>query len=270
MVQLIQLVLHLKLPNNSVIPGGVLTDPTGGYQLWQIHSKEHRIHVALIIAPDEFAETLRALVDHKNRTNMPAHLVKLSAIVQAQTDPSTHPLAIKQLIAQGHEQFGMSYVLLAGDASRIPVRHRFIRQPDGGAKEGMTGTYNRTDNYYANLYRPGGKAAGFSDWDENRDGKYNEQIWSLSPATNNPDGVDGYPHVAIGRVPAHTIGDIANYVQKVVEYEEGLRARAINAFSFLCDNDPGLGSRQRCEDVIEGKWYFVQNKNDHGPFKIYY
>jgi len=202
----------------------------------------------LVIAPDEFVEALSPLILHKNRTGMPAHLVKLSGIV-GDADPSTHPLAIKKLIAQGHEQLGVWYVMLAGDASKIPVRHRFVRQPDGGVAEGLDGTYNPTDNYYANLYWPGGQATGVSDWDGNNDGKYNESIWALSPATNNPDNVDGYPHVAVGRVPAHTAQDVANYVQKVLEYEEGLRIRCINAFSFLSDDKLG-DSRQACDNII--------------------
>jgi hypothetical protein len=204
----------------------------------------------LVIAPDEFADALSSFILHKNRTGMPAHLVRLSDIVVASSDPATHPLAIKRVILRGHEEFGVAYVMLAGDASKIPVRHRFIRQPDGGAREGMMGTYNPTDNYYANLYRPGGRAAGFSNWDDNRDGKYNEQIWSQSPVANNPDHVDGFPHVAVGRVPAHTPQDIINYVRKVIEYEEGLRVRSINSFCFLADNDAGLNSRQKCDDVI--------------------
>jgi len=203
----------------------------------------------LVIAPDEFAEALSPLMLHKNRTGMPAHLVKLSEIVGTSSDPSTHPIAIKKVITQGHEEFGVWYVMLAGDAGKIPVRHRFVRQQDGGAAEGLDGTYNPTDNYYANLYAPGGKSAGFSTWTGNSDGKYNESIWALSPATNNPDNVDGFPHVAVGRVPAHTAQDVTNYVRKVIEYEEGLRARCINAFSFLSDH--GLsGSREACDSII--------------------
>ena len=204
----------------------------------------------LVIAPDDFAGALAPLMVHKNRTGMPAHLITLSQIFSPTSDPATHPLAIKKVIAEGHRNFGVAYVMLAGDASLIPVRHRSVLQGDGGSLEGMTGTYNPTDNYYANLYRVGGSTAGFSDWDGDGDGRYAEQIWGVSPVTHNPDAVDGYPHVSLGRVPAHTRLDVENYVHKLIEYEEGLRSRTIDVCSFLNDNDAGLQSRQKSDDVI--------------------
>jgi hypothetical protein len=204
----------------------------------------------LVITPDEFAESLVPLLLHKNSTGMSAHLVKLSDIVGSNIDPSTHPLALKRLITQGHEKFGVWYVMLVGDASKVPVRHRFVRQQDGGAAEGMDGSYNPTDNYYANLYAPGGQAAGFSTWDANGDGKYNESAWALSPAINNPDNVDGWPHVAVGRVPAHTTQDVVNYVRKVIDYEDGLRSKCIEAFTFLSDSQLP-GSSEACDNVIK-------------------
>ena len=202
----------------------------------------------LVIAPDQFAGALAPLIAHKNGTGMSAHLVTFSQILQA-ADVSTHPLAIKHLIAAAHEHLATRYVMLVGDASTFPVLHRFVRQPDGGAFEGMDGTYNPDDNYYANLYLPEDKLAGFSDWDANNDGKYNEQVWSQSPAAQNPDNVDGYPHVAIGRIPAHTIDDVSNYVQKVIEYEEGLRVSSKDVFSFICD-DKLPESQGVCDNII--------------------
>jgi hypothetical protein len=191
----------------------------------------------LVITHDDFAQAIQPLVDHKNRTGMPSFIVKLSQIVQSLTDVSLHPLAIKKLIAEGHMNHGVYYVMLVGDASKIPTRHRFVRQPDP-ATSGLDGTYNPTDFYYANLYKPGGQAAGFSDWDANKDGKYNEEKWvSGTTETYNPDKVEGHLDVAVGRIPAHTVNDVTNYVIKVVEYEEGLRVRSINALSFLSDNN---------------------------------
>ena len=124
-----------------------------------------------------------------------------------------------------------------------------MRQVDGKNAKCIDSSYNPTDHYYANLYWPGGPAAGLSDWDANNDGKYNESTWAQSPATNNPDNVDGYPHVAVGRLPAHTAQDVANYVQKVVDYEEGLRLRSVDAFAFLSDSNLG-GTREACDAII--------------------
>ncbi len=201
----------------------------------------------LIIVHDDFFQAISPLAEHKNRTGMPAHTIKLSQIVKDIADVSQHPWAIKQVIAQGHKNQGVYYVMLVGDTFRIPLRHRFVRQPNGGSDSGLDGTYNPTDNYYANLYWPGGQTV--SNWDGNNDGKFNESIWADSPKTYNPDKVDGYPHVAVGRIPAHTVIDVKNYVQKVIEYEEGMRMRSIHSFSFLSDQELE-GSREGCENVV--------------------
>jgi Peptidase family C25/Repeat of unknown function (DUF346) len=202
----------------------------------------------LIVTHDDFVQAMLPLVQHKNLTGMPTHLVKLSQIVQSLPDRSTHPLAIKRLIAEGYENFGVHYVMLVGDASKIPTRHRFVRTPQPDIS-GLDGTYNPTDYYYANLYLRGGKAAGLSDWDANNDGKYNEEKWVADSAeTYNPDQVDGYPQIAVGRVPTHTVDDVINYMRKVIDYEEGLRARSVDAFTFLSDNE--LDSSGSASDSI--------------------
>jgi Peptidase family C25/Repeat of unknown function (DUF346) len=190
----------------------------------------------LVIAHDEFIEAITPLVEHKNRTGMSAHLVKLSEIVKGTADLSQHPWEIKKIIAEGHELHGTYYVMLVGDAGKIPTRHRFVRQPDPGSS-GLDGTYNPTDFYYANLYRAGGRATGVFDWDDNKDGKYNEELWvGGTTQSNNPDKVEGFLEVAVGRIPAHTAEEVSNYVSKVIEYELGNRVRSINSFSFLSDN----------------------------------
>jgi hypothetical protein len=89
----------------------------------------------------------------------------------------------------------------------------------------LDGTHNATDHYYANLYR-GHDADGaltlgraFDDWDLDGDGKHNRQIWSNTSTPPNPDGVDGYPDVVVGRVPAHDAAELEGYVKKVIAYE---------------------------------------------------
>jgi hypothetical protein len=215
----------------------------------------------LIITHDDFVQAMMPLVHHKNLTGMPTHLIKLSKIVQSLPDFSTHPLAIKRVIAEGHESFGVYYVMLVGDASKIPTRHRFVRQPRPDIS-GLDGTYNPTDFYYANLYRPGGRTAGLSDWDVNNDGKYNESQWvEASAEAYNPDKVDGYMHVAVGRIPAHTVNDVTNYVSKVIDYEEGLRIRSIDDFTFLSDDSLDSSGRANDSIILQSSIENLQNAN---------
>jgi Peptidase family C25/Repeat of unknown function (DUF346) len=197
----------------------------------------------LIITPDEFAGALIPLLNHKNLTGMPAHIVEFSKILPAGLSVGEHPLAIKRVIAEGHETRGVYYVMLVGDASKFPTRHRFVKQPEPEFQK-LDGTYNPTDFYYANLYKKGGQAAGFSDWDANRDGKFNEEIWiSGNSQSHNPDQVEGFLDVAVGRVPAHTVEDIKIYVNKVIDYEMGFRQRSIEVLSFLSDGSLDRGGR---------------------------
>ena len=200
----------------------------------------------LIIAPQAFSSVLKPLVDHKNLTNMPAEMINLDN-VRNLFPGKDDPERVKNAIKQFHETNGVRYVLLGGDASLIPVRHRFVRQPTDLPNRWLDGTYNPAELYYANLYRrhrPSTDIASikhsgtFDDWDLNKNGKYNEQLWKEGVAlSDNPDGVDGCPDVAIGRVPAHTPEEMASYVNKVILYESHPIMANMASFAFLADKD---------------------------------
>jgi len=183
----------------------------------------------LVIAPQQFENALQPLILHKNDTGMPALLMTIGRVNQyfsGRDDPER----IKRCIADAHEKLGVQYVMLVGDASLLPVRYRYVNsiyetRPDLW----WDGSYHASDLYYANLYHGHSASFGsiinngvFDDWDQNRDGKYDEQFWIADKAwTMNPDSVDGCPDVAVGRVPAHTAADVTIYANKVIRYEMG-------------------------------------------------
>lgn len=187
----------------------------------------------LIIAPDEFMPALQPLVQHKNQTGMPTVAVSISSLkgwpnVQGVDDPET----IKKAILWAHENLSTSYVMLVGDAHRFPVRFYFIHNLVSGDWSKWTkpetlikpyGDWFPSDLYYANLYHHTGKyprlsPGSFDNWDANGNGLYNEMTW-LDTTDPNPDNVDGYPDVAVGRVPAHSAADVTAYVKKIISYE---------------------------------------------------
>jgi hypothetical protein len=176
----------------------------------------------LIVAPEVFEAALQPLVDWKNETSMQTALVTVEALRGA-CDGIDDPERVKRGIWQAHVALGVRYVLLVGDASMFPVRFRFEAQPKGapvGGQSGwMNGTYNPTDLYYANLVRFG---TLFDDWDADGNGKYNRSTWGVDPyqSKQNPDGVTGHPDVALGRLPANTVADVAHYVTKLKGYEK--------------------------------------------------
>jgi hypothetical protein len=128
---------------------------------------------------------------------------------------------VKRLIAFANTYLKVKYVMLAGDANwgHVPVRHRFVSQPIGQPTS-LSGTFNGTDHYYADLYIDSSGVA-FNTWDSQSspDGIFNDQRWGESPWSYNPDGVTGYPDIVVARVPAATEAQLALYVAKVIQYE---------------------------------------------------
>ncbi len=213
----------------------------------------------LVVAPQAFAGVLQPLIAHKNRTGMLATLVTLESL-RANFPGRDDPEKIKRVIASAHEKSGIRYVMFVGDASLMPVRYRQVQQIPKDAPH--TGTYNPSELYYANLYHnhapgpnpvdPVGITSGrvFDTWDQNGNGRYNEQHWHDDAVSYNPDQVDGCPDVALGRLPAHTANEVKTYVAKVIRYEsEGFSPGGFGHFTFIADKGYG-GSQGMCDDII--------------------
>jgi hypothetical protein len=224
----------------------------------------------LVIAPAEWSGALEPFIEYKNRTRMPAYLVTVEGLVK-EFKGRDDPERIKKGIEYTHRVFGAGYVMLAGDASKIPVRYRFVREakdPKVGHWAGWhDGSYIPSDLYYANLYQGHVKQKGravlldgdtpvrfgrFDTWDRNGDGKFNEQEWGPNIAWRyNPDHVDGYPDIAVGRIPAHTEAEIKLYTEKVQHYEANALPVAERHYTFFGDKEYETADALS-DDVIAG------------------
>jgi hypothetical protein len=153
---------------------------------------------------------------------------------------------VKRAILEAYEALGVKYVLLVGDAARMPVRYRrTAHMPPPQDMYWGDAWYTAADLYYSNLYlrhwatngsAVGDRSSGFSTWDANGDGAYDEQNWGLDDLLRfNPDMVDGCPDLAVARVPAHTVDDIGVYVDKVIRYETGGATAPSPKLSVLID-----------------------------------
>jgi hypothetical protein len=193
----------------------------------------------LIIAPDGFLLAVQPLVQHKNSTSMPTVAVSISSLTRYFAG-ADDPEKIKRAILYAHKNLSTQYVMLVGDAHWFPVRYEFFQGLTGGYP--VDGDYIPSDLYYANLYHHQVVSFGggplvfpitFDSWDANGNGRYNESIWeSNSP---NPDNVDGYPDVAVGRVPAHSAADVTTFVNKIIFYETQQLNHVF--FTFVADNN---------------------------------
>ena len=92
---------------------------------------------------------------------------------------------------------GTEYVVLAGDDKVVPKREVRV------AEQSLGHTDAPSDLYYGDLD---------GDWDANRDGTYGY--------TASLDGGDLLPDVIVGRIPVQTSAQLADYVSKVIAYEQ--------------------------------------------------
>jgi hypothetical protein len=175
----------------------------------------------LIIAHEDFIEPLRELQEWKTRTGMPTSLISWQEYNRYTTWGYDAPERIKKGIELAQKTYGVKYVLLVGDSDMLPVRYTYTDriQADntpGGQMIGY-GAYYAGDLYYADLYKQDGT---FDNWDYNGNhiyGQLHGEYFTNDPI--NIDRIDMIPDVAVGRLPAHTVQDVENYVTKVIDYE---------------------------------------------------
>jgi hypothetical protein len=115
---------------------------------------------------------------------------------------------IKYFIKNAYETWGTKYVLLVGGSEELPIRKSHIYISDFNEAEIFS-----SDLYYADIYDSYGK---FSSWDSNNNNIFGEYKFGTPPKT---DKIDLYPDVHLGRIPSKTIKDVANVVNKIIEYE---------------------------------------------------
>ncbi|MDH5390639.1 MAG: C25 family cysteine peptidase, partial [Candidatus Bathyarchaeota archaeon] len=179
----------------------------------------------LIVAHEDFLEPLETLRDWKTRTGIPTGLVSWQTYNGYTSWGWDEPERIKNGIELAHKTYGVKYVMLVGDSDMLPVRYTYTdrKQADntpGGQIIGY-GAYYAGDLYYADLYKQDGT---FDNWDYNGNHIYGELHgeWFTDDCINF-DRIDMIPDVAVGRVPAASVQDVENYVDKVIDYESRTR-----------------------------------------------
>ena len=167
----------------------------------------------LIIYPEPFESIVSVYRDYKEETGIRTMMASWQHIDRAYPQLGRDaPERIKRYIDTCKRLNGIRHVLLAGDSDVFPVRYVYS---DIQLKE-QDGAFYPADLYYADLYRRNG---AFSDWDGNRNGLFGEMREGTTWDEVNADGVDYYPDVAVGRIPASTPVELACYLQKAITYE---------------------------------------------------
>lgn len=215
----------------------------------------------LIIGKSAFAPFVQDFVKHKNEIGVSTSFVSLESILQYYVGDA--PECIKKALAFAYTNKGTRYVMLIGDASLFPVRHRYVSVANefGRPKTDYwwyDGDYIATDHYYACLFHTlGGPAKNdYDDWDANKNEKYNEEAWIWdtqkvpTPSNYNPDNVDGYPDLVVGRLPVHNTEELKIYLDKAIKYDNGqMLPQTKNGITFLAAGAYPT-SDQLCEEVL--------------------
>jgi len=193
----------------------------------------------LIITHQDFLDPLRLLADRKIKNGVETNLVSWQDL-DREYDGWDAPERIKRGIANWHERYGVKYVMLVGDSDKFPVRYTMTdRLASDLRKASGYGAYYACDLYYADLYRQDGS---FDNWDHNGNHLYGELHGEYFTASHmNIDRIDMIPDVAVGRLPASSREEVANYVEKVASYEEALSSPAVDRFKgalFIITNSP--------------------------------
>ncbi len=152
----------------------------------------------LIIAPADTIDGFEELVAWKRARGFSTRLESMEDIDASESGEDLEA-RIRARIVRAWEEEGTRWVLLGADAPLLPVR-----RVDTWVDVEFEGAYYEdviaTDLYYADLD---------GEWDGDGDGAYGEP----------GDGMDLFPDIAIGRIPARSAAQVEDYTDKVFLYE---------------------------------------------------
>jgi hypothetical protein len=162
-------------------------------------------HDMVIITPSEFSQKFQTFIDYKTDCSIDTKLVTLDEIYNGEYFPvqgRDDQEKIKYFIKDAIEGWGITYVLLAGGANKVPVRMAYVQD---GMEESTI-----SDLYYADIYDANGD---FCSWDSNGNDFFGEYAYL------GTDTVDLYPDVCLGRLNFRDLNEISSVLDKIITYE---------------------------------------------------
>jgi len=169
---------------------------------------QNDVYDLLIISPEKFADALQPLVSHKENHGVKTKLVTTDEIYGGTyfaTQGRDDAERIKYFIKDAIEQWGIKYVLLVGDISKVPCR--LVWSFWGGGKM-------YSDQYYADIYDAN---SSFCSWDSNGNNKFGE----TDSDGKEIDFADLYSDVYVGRWACNDVKEVNVVVNKTINYEDG-------------------------------------------------
>ncbi len=186
----------------------------------------------LIITTPDMKSEFETLASFKNSNGIKTLVMTTDEISSSYTGVDM-PEKIKRAIEDAMEKYGVEYVILGGDANKIPVRYVSTSIGDVPA-----------DLYYADIYNGNNE---FSTWDANGNGVYGE----------SKDGIDFMPDVYLSRLPAGNAGEASILVDKIIHYNPPPRRAMFTGNELFPDTE-----------LVEGEYLKECISDEISPFPV--
>ena len=169
----------------------------------------------LILTADNLVPAFERLAAWKTAKGVPTVVRSLTQVGAAGLRGSDLPETLRLYIRAAYQDWGVRFVLLAGDTDLIPPRYVTAE---------FQGLSNPpTDLYYACLDR---------DWNADRDGSFGEAFRS---AVDPGDDADLVAEVYVGRAPVSTAAEANVFVDKILAYERPAVADFQDRFLLMAE-----------------------------------
>jgi len=165
----------------------------------------------LIVTNEQMLPPFEQFANWKTKRGTPAVVKTMSDIKSFTKNGVDDAETLRSFIKEAYQKWGVTWVLLGGDESVIPVRYVDIESNEKTAI---------SDYYYSDL-----------DGNWNGDG---DAIWGERLS----DQVDCYPDVFVGRAPVESLQEAESFISKTIAYQQG-EGDHYNKILYLGEN---LGS----------------------------
>ena len=153
----------------------------------------------LLVTRSNLVAAFQPLVDLKRQNGLAVKIETVESITSTQPGLDS-PERIRNFIRSAYTQWGVTYVLLGGDATIVPCRYAYANMNLSEVESRIP-----ADLYYACLD---------GSWNSDGDDRWGE-------STDGPAGgeVDLLAEVSVGRAPVDTAEEVATFVEKTLRYE---------------------------------------------------
>jgi hypothetical protein len=199
--------------HRAILPFALLATPTLEAQSSPLDSGG-----LVVVTPKAFADSLEPYLAHR-RAEMPVRVLVFEEVDEDFQGVDAAERLKRAIYAQWRDE-RCRYVLLVGDADRLPVRYMMLDRIDEAAADVA---FYGSDLYFGDVAKRDGS---FEDWNARRDSVHGDYFGEVHGERNksdpvNFDSIDYLPELGVGRWPVSDQAELAALVDKSIRYERG-------------------------------------------------